>query len=240
MTNKKGRRFKKSPSFVVLTIFVIFLKILYTVAFPILPFIISIYFFAYGIVDPVANAVFVDLTLLYFLCMPYYYFNVKHNPVKFIPKSYKMPLAQLKKQKFEDFRLFTYLLFIAIFSGFLLNFLLLYVKTGLDSSAFVKFDALLLIFTLVIAPIYEELVYRQIIPQLYPKMWESKYYMILPTFLFCLSHGNFKQSISIIPISMLLCFIMRKTNNIFLTIFVHSVYNLFIIGANVLLYVLKF
>jgi len=82
------------------------------------------------------------------------------------------------------------------------------------------------LYSIFIASIAEEIVYRRIMLEGLSQKYNMKTALIISTLIFAISHFSVQQSINVIPIGFILGFIYLKTSSLKLCVIAHSSYNL--------------
>ena len=85
-------------------------------------------------------------------------------------------------------------------------------------------NILLIISTCIVAPIFEELLFRGLILTALRKFGNTNA-MIITSLLFALIHGNIPQSIPTFAISMILCYVVIRTKSLLPAILIHFINN---------------
>lgn len=119
----------------------------------------------------------------------------------------------------------------SLFSGLLENFMPS--NSNVDAALTQGFNSLAGIFVMVvIAPVFEELLFRGVILRGFLKNYSIAKSLIITSLLFGLLHFNLIQSITAVILGLALGWIFIKTGSLWMTIFLHSLNN----GISVLLY----
>lgn len=85
-------------------------------------------------------------------------------------------------------------------------------------------NVLLVISACVIAPIFEELLYRGLILSAL-KRFGNMFAIIITSFLFALAHGNIPQAVPVFALSLVLCYVALRSRSLYPSIMIHFINN---------------
>ncbi|MCR5355800.1 MAG: CPBP family intramembrane metalloprotease [Lachnospiraceae bacterium] len=119
----------------------------------------------------------------------------------------------------------------AVFSGYLLGFIMpafpnLMEEYSDDISALISGSAVLLFYVLILAPVFEELLFRLFIYNLAKRFTNDTAAIIIQAVLFGLYHGNIVQIIYAFLLGLLLGWIRKKTEHVLYCLIFHCFFNI--------------
>ncbi|MGX8833378.1 CPBP family glutamic-type intramembrane protease [Amedibacillus sp. YH-ame6] len=150
-------------------------------------------------------------------------------------KSLKITIPTLKKNPFSFGKILYYTgigMGLSSIAGFLIFFLNMFLNIfgiALTTPDFsLQYDLLnnilMFIMVCIVAPIFEELLYRGLILTAL-KRFGNMFAIIITSILFALAHGNIPQTIPTFFISLVLCYVVLRSNSLLPAILIHFINN---------------